>query len=673
FCVPRLTRCGPEPLERWTRATLAREMSRCAAGRLTHEAQGARAPSFDTRVSFAVVLSIALAVALVFGQTLGFDFVSTDDAEYVTDNAVVREGLTRHGLLWALSSGHAANWHPVTWLSHMLDVELFGLDPRAHHATNVLLHAVNSVLLFGFLVAMTGRRWPSAFVAGVFAVHPVHVESVVWIAERKDLLSALFWLLACWAYVRYARGERFAWLASTYGLTALGLMAKPMVVTLPFVLLLIDYWPLGRWPSGAVGAPVRSRGPRSVWRLVGEKMPLFAMAAIAGVITWRVQERGDAMLMTRDIDLGSRLANAIVSYVRYLGKAFWPAELRFPYAHPYLAGGTPWQAWQIAGALLVLVGITVLAIRLRRYGYGLFGWLWFAGTLVPVIGLVQVGYQAMADRYLYLPLIGLSVAATWGALELGRKWVASERLRQRLSTGVALGILLSCGALSWRQAQHWSDSVTLYTHALESSREPHFEYMLRTWLGTALAREGRVEQALAHFRVAARLKPDFARAQRNLGAALAELGENSAAREALERAVRLAPADAEAQQRLGRVLRSLGDLPRAERHLQRAVKLDDTSGPYRYHLAIVLADRGARRQAIDELRVAIDLQPDLAEAHLTLAALLADAGEFEPALRHAKQCQRLGGKVPVGFIEALESDRARAASGSSRPPRGTMP
>jgi len=393
-------------------------------------------PAGDCRTAAVVCGALVLAVAAVFGQTLGFDFVDLDDPEYVYENVELQRGLTADGVLWAFTTTQSGNWHPLTWLSLTADYALYGLNPRGYHLTNVLLHAASAVLLFLVLRRMTGDLWPSAFTAAVFAVHPLHVESVAWVAERKDVLSGLFFMATLAAYAGYA-GRPFSFLryASVIILFALGLMAKPMLVTLPFVLLLLDYWPLRR----------------IAWRSVLEKLPLLALSAASCVVTYLVQ---GVSLQPLQVPFDLRVQNALVSYAAYMRQSFCPCNLAAFYAYPL--GGVP--TWKVVGAWLLLVGVTGwAAARRRQCPWAPVGWFWFLGMLVPVIGLVQVGQQAMADRYAYLPQIGLTIVVAWGA-----KRAAALHPRCAPALAVAgVSAVLALGASAWRQTTHWRDQDAL--------------------------------------------------------------------------------------------------------------------------------------------------------------------------------------------------------------------
>ncbi len=463
------------------------------------------------RTATAAVIALALAalVAAVYAPVRHFDFVQLDDPAYVTENPRVLRGLTLDGAAWALTTGHAANWHPVTWLSHMLDVELFGVAAGPHHLTNLLLHAANTLLLFGLLLRMTGALWRSAFVAALFGIHPLHVESVAWVAERKDVLSTLFWLLTTWAYVAYVRARaprRTVAYVLALLLFAVGLMAKPMLVTLPFTLLLLDWWPLGRWDAAT---PPRS----SLWPLVREKIPFFALAAASSVATFVVQQRGGAVSAVGSEPSALRLQNALVSAVAYLRDMVWPAGLTMIYPFP-----SSIPAWHVAAACLVVGGVSFAAWRLARsHPFLAVGWLWYLGTLVPVLGLVRVGLQARADRYTYVPLIGVFIALAWGGAALaGRvrlRLPGRPALQSAALAVLAAAVVLALALAARQQVGYWKDNVTLWTRATVLTLHMD-EYEAHMSLGATLADQGRTDEALRHFAEAVRLRPDSAEARR---------------------------------------------------------------------------------------------------------------------------------------------------------------
>ncbi|HZM04174.1 MAG TPA: tetratricopeptide repeat protein, partial [Candidatus Saccharimonadales bacterium] len=435
---------------------------------------------------------------LVYWPVTQYQFVNYDDTDFVTANPQVQAGLTAKGFKWVWHSEVARNWHPITMLSHMLDCQLFGLNAGWHHLTNLLLHLVNVLLLFHLLKWMTGAEWRSAVVAALFALHPLHVESVAWIAERKDVLSTMFWFLTAWAYVRYAKSGSKGFYVLTLVLFALGLMSKPMLVTVPLFLLLLDYWPLGRMEKGKANA-----------RLIWEKIPFFLMSATLCVITFCIQKQGGAMLTSLHLPLRSRLENALMSYVRYLGKMFWPHNL----AALYLRSGA-WPLWQVGTAALFLIAVSIIVMReRRRRPYLAVGWFWYLGTLVPVIGVVQVGMQSMADRFTYVPLIGIFIMGVWGAAEWCRLW----RLSDYAPRAVAIILLTACMALTARQVTYWRNSETLFTRMITATPN---NYMAHYNLANYYSRENKTDLAVSNYVAALEEEPNYADAHNNLGGIL---------------------------------------------------------------------------------------------------------------------------------------------------------
>jgi tetratricopeptide (TPR) repeat protein len=503
--------------------------------------------SLPRRRTLLVGIALVAITLGVYGRAVGHRYVGIDDAVYVTQNARVQEGLTSEGVRWAFTTNHAANWHPVTWLSHMLDAELFGSGPAAPHAVNVVLHALTSLLLFLWLDRATRETWPSATVAALFALHPIQVESVAWIAERKDLLSALFWLLSMWGWLAYARRPSVARYLLVAMLFAAGLLAKPMLVTLPFVFLLLDYWPLGRWPHGG-GAEMAGPGPTASPRwLVLEKVPLLLLSVGSSVATVVAQRAGGAVVDLESLPLAARVANALVGYTVYLGKTIWPTGLAVFYPHP-----ATYPIWRVAGAAAILGAISVAAWRWRRRRPWLvLGWCWFLGTLVPVIGLVQVGAQAVADRYTYLPAVGLFIMVAWGLAEL----VEIRGVRARTRSVLAALLLATLAALTWVQLGHWRDAESLFSHATRVTRDNH---VAQYNLGLALARAGRIDEAVDRFSEAARIVPEYAEARHNLGTALLAQGRIEEAAVHLGEARRLSPEVPLAHYNHGRALETLG-------------------------------------------------------------------------------------------------------------------
>ncbi|MGA2903436.1 MAG: hypothetical protein ABSD98_06380 [Candidatus Korobacteraceae bacterium] len=475
---------------------------------------------------------LVLATAALYFVVTGYPFCNYDDTVYVTANAHVQSGLTWETLEWAFSTYDAANWHPVTWLSHALDCQLFGLDPAGHHGVNVALHVINVLLLFWVLQAATGFVGRSAMVAALFALHPIDVESVVWVSERKNLLSMLFFLLALGAYRWYAQQPGITRYTVCAVLFLLGLMSKPQVITFPFVLLLWDYWPLQRLafrPSLFAfrqnDAPLASdeiqlakneqrssdeerkaKSEERPLRLIVEKLPLFALSAASAVITMKAQRAGGALPAFR-IPLDIRLANAAISYARYLEKALWPSRLAVFYPHPLRSA----VGWPAVAALVLLLVITVRVVQERRHRYLLVGWFWFLGTLIPMIGLVQVGTLGMADRYAYLPFVGLYLMICWGVAELAQQWHVPAAVLPVTS----LVVLLPLTMVTYRQIGYWRDDVTLWSHTLQVTKG---NYLAEDNLGEALVDEGKMEEAMPHFFRAAAIFPGDPTSNLNIGA-----------------------------------------------------------------------------------------------------------------------------------------------------------
>ena len=598
-------------------------------------------------------------------------FINYDDPVYVTENYQVQKGLTWENLQWVFSHQVCANWHPVTILSHMLDCQLYGLHSGGHHLTNLLLHALNTVLVFLLLHRLTRIPGRSAWVAVLFACHPTHVESVAWVAERKDMLCAMFGFLALLFYVQYASVRSpsnqaaaggpgptagsshpwpFYWLA--WSSLALGLMCKPMLVTWPFVLLLLDYWPLARFQPGRA---------RTLWF---EKIPFFALAVAASVATFAVQKRSGAVAAIDGMPLGMRVANALVSYGRYLGKLFWPQDLAVFYPHR--------GYWPLSGVLLaggLLAGLTVLAcLARRRTPFLLVGWLWFVGTLVPVIGLVQVGGQSLADRYTYIPSVGLLVLIIWGICDLIGYW----RLNLRLAATVGAAAVILCCALTRQQIGYWKNSETLFRHSLAVTKDNEIarnnlgdallaqgqttaaisefaaavrlnprSVLVHLSLGSALCKQGDPEAAIHEFEAALRLDPNNANAHGNLGCVLAEKGQTTAAVKHFQLAFRADPDYADAHFNLGNALTKLGDADGAMREFQTVLRLKPGDTEAHYKLGNLLARKGRNDDAIREFQEAVRLKPDFTEAHGNLGSLLTQQGQTDAAIRHFQEALRL--------------------------------
>jgi Tfp pilus assembly protein PilF len=625
-------------------------------------------------------LALVLLTLLVYSRSFSYPFVEYDDPAYVYKNPHVQNGLTADSVRWAFTTFDCGNWHPLTWLSLQLDSAIYGgLNAGRFHLTNVLLHTANTLLLFLALRGLTGAVGRSAFVAGLFAVHPLHVESVAWVAERKDVLSALFWMLTLAAYLYYVRRPSVRRYLLVVLALMLGLLAKQMLVTLPFVLLLLDYWPLRRWPRDPATAPSTTDPPTaSFGRLLLEKLPLVAVIVAACVVIILAQRQGEAVAPLEAFPLATRFWNALLAYTGYLGKMIWPMHLAVYYPHP---GNTVSVARALAaGALLVVITLLVLGPG-RRWRYLAVGWLWYLGTLVPVIGLVQIGSQAMADRYSYVPLIGLFLLLTWGMTDLAM----ARRLPRYFLVTTGAVVLSACALLTWVQLGYWQSKLHLWEHAaavtennglahlnlgtcyyqrhqfsdakrefekaaaIEPKRaEPHVN------LGNVLADLERWEQAAAEYRTAINLDPDQATPHFGLANVLVEMGRLDEAMTEFRRAIALDPESAGPHNNVGNVLRDFGRLEEAQDEYQRAIDLDPKDALAHNNRGIVLVELSRPEDAIAEFHKAIALAPKNAQPHNNLGRAFQEEGRFEEALSEYQRAMDLGGKGASVRLRACE-------------------
>jgi len=540
---------------------------------------------------FAICIALALMVWAVFGQTIRHGFVNYDDDAYVYKNPDVSQGLTRNAVARVFTRSYVSNWHPVTMLSYLLDYEVDGLNPSGFHRTNVLLHMASAMALFLVLRSMTGSLWRSAFVAALFAIHPLRVESVAWIAERKDVLSGLFFMLTLGAYVRYVHhpfsvGRYLPVLL----LFALGMMSKPMLVTLPFVLLLLDFWPLKRFPTTGLEKSITRQ-------LVLEKVPFFALSALFCAITVWAQE---VSIMTVDaLPMPWRLANAAVVYIIYMGQTVFPADLAVFYPHQ----GTELPVWKVGVSLVFLAGISLAVfIKRKKRPYLLTGWLWYLGMLVPVVGIMQVGQQAHADRYTYLPQIGLGILAIW----LLGEWVTS-RYRQIMASVVAGMVLVGLATAARIQTVHWRDSISLWTHTLDCTTESSVAHCN---LGVVFAEQKKHAEAIWHCEQAIRINPNYAEAHSNLGVALAAQGNQKEAMRCYQEALRNNPNFAKAHCNLGNIFARRGDFAEAIPHYEQALQINPDYFEAHYNLGNALSDMGKHAEAIPHYRQVLRINPD---------------------------------------------------------------
>jgi tetratricopeptide (TPR) repeat protein len=595
-----------------------------------------------------VCLLLALITLALYNPVNRHPFVNYDDDRYVTQNPHVREGLSWESVSWAITSTEQANWHPLTWMSHELDCSLFRLNPAGHHFTSAVVHAVNVILLFLLLIGATGRIGPSLFVALLFAVHPINVESVAWVAERKNVLCTLFFLLTLQSYGWYARKPGWMRYLAVFTLFGAGLASKPMVITLPFVLLLWDYWPLARI-RGSGAAAVTASPHYSIPKLVLEKVPLFALSAASAVITMQAQQAGGAVRSTEQISLGVRMATSIYAYGMYLWKMVWPENLAPLYPHP----GNSLATWQVAVAGLVLIGISAGIVRFREHRYLLVGWLWFLGTLVPVIGLVQVGDAAMADRYAYIPLIGIFIAVAYGAAEIAD----AKGINVALSVAPAAVVLIVMALMTLRQIGFWQDSIGLWTHALAVTTN---NYIAEDNLGGALILEGREEEAFPHFQAAAHIRPQDPMSRSNVGSYYMSHGRMQDAISEYGAAISLtsdAGLLAQAYANLGSAQLALGQDGEAQKSLSESLRLNSTQVMAWLGLGVLAQKQGKSSEAISDLSRSIELQPT-AIAYLQLGRALQQVNRRAEALAAYEQALKIDPNM-------AEAQRAAAELGGS--------
>lgn len=553
-----------------------------------------------------VRLGLVVVVLAIYWPSLNFGYVDFDDPEYVSENRHVQTGLTIRGVWWALTTGEVSNWHPATWVSLMLDTTVLGNNPRGHHAVNIALHALNALVLLGLLIRLTGSKWRSVMVAGLFAAHPMHVESVAWISERKDVLSLLLWLLTIRAYAGYVEHRSTARYLAVAALMLLSLMCKPMAVTMPGILLLLDFWPLHRLDDAL---PTIGARFRRVMALVVEKLPLLAISIASAMTTMYVQLGQSALEERTWLTLGQRLQSVPLAYVSYLSKLFWPVDLAVLYPNPALAPGFHWPPWQVAGATSLLAFITVAGVLLRkRMPYLLMGWMWYLLTMVPVIGFVQIGRHFVADRYAYIPFIGLYLALVWLAAD------AISSLHRRgaaVAAGAcAIAIVATLATAAHRQVNVWRDSVTLFSHAIAVTRD---NWLMHNNLAGVLEVAGQRELALAHINQAAEICNDCVWVLEARGEMLYRAGQLFAAQTALESALQLDPGRARTHAALGLVLLDRGRFDLALEHLRRAVEEQPADGEWRMRLAAGLLRAGQPDQAYESMLEAMRLRPDRRE------------------------------------------------------------
>jgi protein O-mannosyl-transferase len=608
---------------------------------------------FHSPAKLTLVLCLALAAITLalYNPAAGHGFANYDDDRYVLTNTHVRAGLTWSTMKWAFTTFDEANWHPLTWLSHALDCQLFQMNPAGHHYTSLLLHAASVLLLFVLLAKVTRSTGRSLMVAALFAVHPLNVESVAWVAERKSVLAMFFFLLTLGAYGRYARKPGVARYGVVTLLFAMGLMSKPMVITLPFALLLLDYWPLGRM-LGSRSEEVETGGSSSeysrwpIWQLCLEKLPLVALSAASAIVTIAAQKAGGAVTHNLASATLLRFENAIVSYALYVAKAFWPSRLALLYPYPHSLA-----SWKVVVSALFLVSVTVLVVKYRRHRYLPVGWFWYLGTMVPMIGLMQVGNQAMADRYAYLPLLGIFVMAVWGvadlvsAREAGLEHAAGNEPQSRASStilaAIAVGVAAALAAVTHIQLSYWHDDLSLWTHTLSVTQA---NFVAENNVGAILAQQGRIEEAVAHLRVASALEPDDPVSQLNLGVYAQQHGDLNQAISRYEAALQFATDSrirASAYANLGQIYYSQRDYVRARENFESAARLNN---PYPLQLGLLAQKAGDWNRAVQCYAYAVAAQPSDV-GFLLLEQALRGAGRDQEAERAHQQAEQHSGDL----------------------------
>ncbi|MBN1787846.1 MAG: tetratricopeptide repeat protein [Sedimentisphaerales bacterium] len=569
--------------------------------------------------SFWICLVLTVVTAAVFYQVCSYEFLNFDDSIYVSQNANVQSGITLESVKWAFTTDYACFWHPLTWLSHMLDWQLFGSDPGGHHLSSLIIHIANTLLLFIVLKQMTGAVWPSAFAAALFALHPLHVESVAWVSERKDVLSTFFWILTMWAYVRFVHRPKVLGYLLVNVFFALGLMAKPMLVTLPFVFLLLDFWPLDRISlKGGKGG-----SGYSLSYLLVEKIPLFVMVLASCIIAFIAQKKGGAIQSEEGYILPVRFANASISYLQYISKMFWPVRLAMFYPHP----GRDVSFLLAIISAVVLLGVTVVILRFgKNRRYLVTGWFWYLGTLVPVIGIIQVGAHAMADRYSYITLTGLFIIIAWGADELFGKLSG----RKAVLWAGAIVILSSLAIRSYFQQQYWKDTITLCEHALEVTEN---NYMAHSGMTPVLVEQGRVDEAIWHNTEAVRIKPDYVVALNGLGAVLYQAGRVDEAVSYYKKAVEADPEMPYAYANLGIALAGQGKFAEAVEYYRVAAEMLGTPEIHK-DFGDALTKLGKFEEAVAEYRKALSVRPDDPDVLNELGIALYHLKKLDEAVAH---------------------------------------
>jgi len=613
----------------------------------------------SNKYKYLIIVFLIVAAFAAFGRIVANDFINFDDGIYITENNYIKSGINLESIKWAFTSSHATNWHPLTWLTHMLDWQLFGANASGHHLVNLFLHIGSAILLFLFLNKTTGSLWPSAFVAALFALHPLRVESVAWASERKDVLSMFLGLASIYAYACYVESSKLVKYFISLTLFTLSLMAKPMLVTLPFVLLLLDYWPLERWQkalqpeflpvsndSGLVkkrAKQLRVDSPKEkkislslmshakiIRPLLWEKVPFIFLSIVSSIVTIWAQSKGGAVASLGNLPLIDRILNAIVSYIQYLIKIFWPVDLAVFYTYRQIL-----PSWQIFGAASIILGISIIVIYVIKKAPFLFvGWFWYLGTLVPVIGLMQVGNQSIADRYTYFPSIGIAIILAWGIGYLMPK----EKLRKMILIPVAAIILAALTFLTWQQCGYWKNSISLFTHVVQVTKD---NYLAHNSLGAALAAEGKNEEAIAHFREAFEINPTSALALTNLCMFLVAEGKNEEAIAYYFAAIQVNPDHFEAHYNLAELFVKQNKIDQAILHFREVARITPSSFAALNNLGVNLEKKLNHDEAIYYYRKAMLIEPQNPGIYFNLGVALGNKGELKEAIESFRQAINL--------------------------------
>jgi tetratricopeptide (TPR) repeat protein len=604
-----------------------------------------RQPSTDLNLkkNVLIILFLVVSVLIIYWRVHGFQFISLDDPLYVTNNNQVHKGLSLESIAWAFSlskQGEVTNWHPLTWISHMMDYQLFGLNAGMHHMVNVLLHAVNAILLYLVLRWMTGSVWKSAFVASLFALHPVNVDSVAWIAERKNLLSTIFWMLTLITYFFYTKKQSVLMYLLAIVAFCLGSLAKPMLITLPFVLLLLDYWPLGRLkiPPFSEDKTKWSLFYHEAFRLVLEKIPLMILS-VGFIYATILSLKYSGTIMASDLTpMDLKIKNAIVSYLIYMGKMIWPKDLSIFYPFPDII-----PLWHVMGSIVVLFFVTAIALKkCRKYPYFIVGWLWFIGTLVPVLGITQAGlWPAIGERWAYIPYVGLFIIIAWGIPDL----LARVNNRKNIMVGAATVVLVVLAARTWFQVGYWKDDFSLFSHCIQLDSD---NYVAHVNLAIANALQGKSEKAIYHFQEAQRIHSNDVLALDGLGRLYNKLGQYDKAIHFYTEEVRYKPTDIKANFELGSIFATKGDTDNAIKQFSYVTNLDPNHALAYYNLGVISAKKGEVNKAIGYLSSALKLNPNDADSHCTIGIVLMNQGKANDAISHFKEALR----IDPSFLEA---------------------